>query len=141
MGVSTRSSEGQRPVVDPAPRWAQKSRCGGKYGAIPWPAQGRPDTPIQARERAYESGRDSARWALAPAPEGPSRGREYAAASLMQGCAAPRLVDFQRLRPASGRHARAYVSPRFLLYALPRLRVLSIEAAGVGPTMEPRPAE
>jgi hypothetical protein len=59
----------------------------------------------------------------------------------MQGCAAPRLVDFQRLRPASGRHARAYVSPRFLLYALPRLRVLSIEAAGVGPTMEPRPAE
>jgi hypothetical protein len=33
MGVSTRHSEGRRPVVDPAPRWAQQSRCGGKYGA------------------------------------------------------------------------------------------------------------
>ena len=32
MSVSTRPSEGQRPVVDPAPRWAQQSRCGGKYG-------------------------------------------------------------------------------------------------------------
>jgi hypothetical protein len=72
-------------------------------GPIPSPAQGRPDTPMQARERAYESGRDSARGALAPAPERPSRGREYAAASLMQGCAAPQSVDFQRLRPASGR--------------------------------------
>jgi hypothetical protein len=59
----------------------------------------------------------------------------------MQGCAAPRSVDFQRLGPASGRHARAYVSPRSLLYAFPRLRVLSIEAAGAGATMEPRPAE
>jgi hypothetical protein len=99
-------------------------------GTIPWPAQGRPDTPIQARERAYESGRDSARWALAPAPERPSRGREYAVASLMPGCAA--VVDFQRLRPASGRHARAYVFPRSVLYAFPRLRVLSKEAAGAG---------
>ena len=108
---------------------------------IAWPAQGWPDTPIQARERAYESGRDSARWALAPAPERPSRGREYAAASLMQGCAAPWSVDFQRLRPASRRHARAYVFPRSLLYAFPRLRVLSIETAGAGATMKPRSAE
>jgi hypothetical protein len=110
-------------------------------GPIPSPAQGRPDTPIQARERAYESGRDSARGALAPAPERPSRGREYAAASLMPGCAGPRLVDFQRLRRASGRHARAYVSPRSVLYAFPRLRVLSIEPAGAGATLELRPAE
>ena len=59
----------------------------------------------------------------------------------MPGCAGPRLVDFQRLRRASGRHARAYVSPRSVLYAFPRLRVLSIEAASAGPTMEPRAAE
>jgi hypothetical protein len=59
----------------------------------------------------------------------------------MQGCAAPWSVDFQRLRPASRRHARAYVFPRSLLYAFPRLRVLSIESAGAGATMEPRPAE
>jgi hypothetical protein len=59
----------------------------------------------------------------------------------MQGCSAPWSVDFQRLRPASGRHARAYVSPRSLLYAFPRLRVLSREAAGADPTMKPRPAE
>ena len=45
------------------------------------------------------------------------------------------------VRAASGRHARAYVFPRPLLYAFPRLRVLSIESAGAGATMEPRPAE
>ena len=60
--------------------------AGGKYGAYPLACAGSAGSPIQARERAYESGRDSARWALAPAPERPSRGREYAAASLMQGC-------------------------------------------------------
>jgi len=42
---------------------------------------------------------------------------------------------------ASGRHAGAYVFPRSLLYAFPRLRVLSREAAGAGPTMKPRLAE
>ena len=52
-----------------------------------------------------------------------------------------RSVDFQRLRPASGQHARAYVSPRSVLYAFPRLRVLSRESAGAGLTMKPRPAE
>jgi hypothetical protein len=101
MSVSTRPSEGHQPVVDPAPRWAQQSRCVGQVWGL---YRGlRRVGLIQARERAYESERASARGALAPAPERPSRGREYAAASLMQGCAAPRLVDFQRLRPASGR--------------------------------------
>jgi hypothetical protein len=45
------------------------------------------------------------------------------------------------VRAASGRHARAYVFPRSLLYAFPRLRVLSRESAGAGATMEPRSAE
>ena len=60
------------------------------------------------------SERASARWALAPAPERPSRGREYEAASVMQGCAAPRLVDFQRLRPASGRRQGGMRAPTCL---------------------------
>jgi hypothetical protein len=36
MGVSTRPSEGQRPVVfvDPAPRWGQQSSCGGQVWGL-----------------------------------------------------------------------------------------------------------
>jgi hypothetical protein len=30
MSVRTRRSEGHRPVVDPAPRWAQQGSCGGQ---------------------------------------------------------------------------------------------------------------
>ena len=62
-----------------------------------------------------------------------------------------RFADAGMRRAAVGRFPKAevgvraacaaYVSPRFLLYALPRLRVLSIESAGAGPTMEPRAAE
>ena len=47
----------------------------------------------------------------------------------MQGCAAPRSVDFQRLRSASGQHSRAYVFPRSVLYAVPRLRVYAFTRA------------
>jgi hypothetical protein len=46
---------------------------------------------------------------------------------------------------AGGRHHGGMRAPTchhvVQLYAFPRLRVLSIEVAGAGPTMEPRPTE